>query len=100
MFISKSYSILIIDLLVILVVNLASITNNLVMNQEYIKKFAKNLKRIRKEKKLTQDDIAGENISRAMVSLVEIARTDITLTKIKAIADALDIPVKNLFDFE
>ena len=70
------------------------------MDQEYIKKFAKNLKRIRKEKKLTQDDIAGENISRAMVSLVEIARTDITLTKIKAIADALNIPVKDLFDFE
>lgn len=91
---------MIIDLLVILVVNLASITNNLVMNQEYIKKFAKNLKRIRKEKKLTQDDIAGENISRAMVSLVEIARTDITLTKIKAIADALNVPVKDLFDFE
>lgn len=70
------------------------------MNQEYIKKFAENLKRIRKQKKLTQDDIAGENISRAMVSLVEIARTDITLTKIKAIADALNIPVKELFDFE
>lgn len=70
------------------------------MNEEYIKKFAKNLKRIRKEKKLTQDDIAGENISRAMVSLVEIARTDITLTKVKAIADALNVPVKDLFDFE
>lgn len=70
------------------------------MNKEFLQKFAKNLKRLRKEKKLTQDDIAGENISRAMVSLVEIARTDITLTKIKAIADAMNIPVKDLFDFE
>lgn len=70
------------------------------MNQEYIEKFAKNLKRLRAEKKLTQDDIASENISRAMVSLVEIAKTDITLSKIKAIADAMNIPVKDLFDFE
>lgn len=83
-----------------MVVIVASIANNGLMNQEYIEKFAKNLKRLRAEKKLTQDDIAGENISRAMVSLVEIAKTDITLSKIKAIADAMNIPVKDLFDFE
>lgn len=83
-----------------MVVIVASIANNGLMNQEYIEKFAKNLKRLRAEKKLTQDDIASENISRAMVSLVEIAKTDITLSKIKAIADAMNIPVKDLFDFE
>ena len=70
------------------------------MNKEYLQKFANHLKKLRKELGLTQDDIASENISRAMVSLVEIARTDITLTKVKAIADSMNIPVKDLFDFE
>lgn len=71
------------------------------MNREYLQKFAKNLKKIRKEKKITQDDLGAiEGISRSTIGMVETARTDITLSKIKLIADALDIKPKELLDFD
>ncbi len=51
-------------------------------------------------KGLTQDDLGVNGISRSMVSLVEIAQSDITASKLKIIADNLGIQVKDLFDFE
>lgn len=78
---------------------IASITNNLKMNKLYLQKLAKRIKELRKEKGLTQDDIGVNGISRAMISLVELARTDITVTKLKIIADNLNVEVKDLFDF-
>ncbi len=84
----------------LLVVSFASITNNLKMNREYLQKFGKHLKKLRKEKGLKQDDFGCEGISRSMISLVEIARTDITVTKLKIIANILGVKVKDLFDFE
>jgi transcriptional regulator with XRE-family HTH domain len=70
------------------------------MNKPFIEKFAKNLKKLRKEKHLTQDDISFNGISRSMISLIELARTDVTITKLKIIADNMGIKVKDLFDFE
>lgn len=87
-------------MLVQLVVTFASIANNLGMNKEYLQKFAKNLKRLRHEKGLTQDDLATEGISRSMISLIEIARTDLTVSKVKLLADILGVHPKDLFDFE
>lgn len=83
-----------------LVVIIASVTNNLIMNKDYLQKFAKKLKQLRKEKGLTQDDLASDGISRSMVSLIEIARTDLTVTKVKMLADTLGVHPKDLFDFE
>lgn len=87
-------------MLVVLVVVNASITNNQKMNKTYLEKFAKNLKKIRAEKHLTQDDIAVNGVSRSMISLLELARTDVTITKLKIIADNLGVEIKDLFDFE
>lgn len=87
-------------MLVLLVVVNASITNNQKMNKTYLEKFAKNLKKIRAEKHLTQDDIAFNGVSRSMISLLELARTDVTITKLKIIADNLGVEIKDLFDFE
>lgn len=70
------------------------------MDKDFVNKFGKNLKLIRKAKGLTQDDFDCDRISRSMISLLEIGRTDITLTKLKAIADILNVSVKDLFDFE
>lgn len=70
------------------------------MNKDYLQKFANNLKKLRKKKGFTQDDIASDDISRGMVSLVEIVKTDITLSKLKAIADSMEINVRDLFEFE
>ncbi len=84
-----------------LIVNNVSIVDNLKMNKEYLQKFAKHLKKLRKEKGLVQDDFANlENISRSTLSMVETGKTDITLSKIKIIADRLGVHPKDLLDFD
>lgn len=70
------------------------------MNKEYIEKLANRTIQLRLEKGLTQDDLASEFVSRSMVSLLETVRTDITVSKLKYIADNLNISMKDLFDFE
>lgn len=70
------------------------------MDKRYLQKFAKNLKRIRKEKGLVQSDFDCKKISRSMYGHVELAKTDITLSKIKAIADIMGVHPKELLDFD
>lgn len=70
------------------------------MNKEYLIKFGKYLKTIRKKKGLTQDDVGVNGISRQMISHIELAISDATITKLKVIADNLNLKVKDLFDFE
>ena len=70
------------------------------MNKSYLEKLANNIKRIRIEKNLTQDDVGINGISRQMVSLLEIAKTDITVSKLKILADNMGVKLKDLFDFE
>lgn len=70
------------------------------MNKEYLQKFAKNLKAIRKAKKMTQEDLESENVTRSMISLVELAKTDLTISTAKSIADSLNVHIKDLFDFD
>ena len=70
------------------------------MNKPFLKKLAKSISTKRKNQKLTQDDIGVNGVSRSMVSLVELAKTDITVSKLKIIADNLNLKVKDLFDFE
>lgn len=70
------------------------------MNKSFLKKLGENIKLKRQERKLTQDDLGVNGISRSMISLVEIAKTDITASKLKIIADNLNLKVKDLFDFE
>ncbi len=70
------------------------------MNKEFLQKFAKHLKELRKEKGLVQDDFDCDEISRSMISLLETAKTDVTVSKLKIIADKLNVKVKDLFDFE
>lgn len=84
----------------LLVVYNASIANNQKMNKPFLEKLAKRLKAIREERKLTQDDLGVNGVSRSMISLLELAKTDITISKLKIIADNLGIKVKDLFDFE
>ena len=84
----------------LLVVDIASMAHNLFVNKDYLQKFANNLRKLRKERKLTQEDLMSEKVSRSMVSLVELARTDLTVSTLKAIADSLGVKVKDLFDFE
>ena len=71
------------------------------MNKEYLLKFAENLKRIRKLKNIRQDDFLDvPGISRSTIAMVEAGRTDISLSKVKIIADVFGMSPKDLLDFE
>ena len=71
------------------------------MNNEYLQKFAKNLKELRKQNEIKQDDFLSiDGISRSTIAMVETAKTDITLSKIKIIADVIGVKPKDLLDFE
>lgn len=69
------------------------------MNKHFLTKLGKQIKKLRVERNLTQDDVGINGISRQMVSLLELARTDVTASKLKIIADNLQVEVKDLFDF-
>ncbi len=70
-------------------------------DNEYLKKFARHLKKIRKEKNIKQDDFLDvDGISRSTIAMVETAKTDITLSKLKIIADVLGVNLKELVDFD
>ena len=77
-----------------------SIADNVQMNKTYLEKVAEQIKKMRTEKGLTQDDLGTNGISRQMVSLLELAKTDITVSKLKVLADNMGIKVKDIFDFE
>ena len=71
------------------------------MNNEYLQKFTKHLKELRRQKNIKQDDfLAVDGISRSTIAMVETAKTDITLSKLKIIADVLKVKTKDLLDFE
>lgn len=77
-----------------------SIADNVQMNKTYLEKVAERIRKLRTEKGLTQDDLGTNGISRQMVSLLELAKTDITVSKLKVLADNMGIKVKDIFDFE
>ncbi len=78
-----------------------NMVDNNYMDNEYLQKFARHLKKIRKEKNIKQDDFLDvEGISRSTIAMVETAKTDITLSKLKIIADVLGVNLKELLDFD
>ena len=71
------------------------------MDKVFLEKFAKNLKKYRKINGIKQDDFLNvDGISRSLVSMVETAKTDITLSKLKIIAKVVGVKPKDLLDFE
>lgn len=71
------------------------------MSKELLNKFADKLKYLRKQKCLTQDELAADSdISRSTIAMIESKRRDVTLDKIEKIAQALNVEPKELFEFE
>ncbi|MBR5505527.1 MAG: helix-turn-helix transcriptional regulator [Clostridia bacterium] len=59
-----------------------------------------NILHYRKEQGLTQEQLAEKcNISRTYMQKIETASSSCTLNKLIDIADALNIPIKKLFEF-
>lgn len=61
----------------------------------------KNIKKYRKLKNLSQNQLAEMvDLSREHLACIETGKVFISLRKLFLIADILEVPVKNLIDFE
>lgn len=71
-----------------------------VKNQAYIEAFGNNLRRLRKINNLSMEKLAQlANIEYSQVSDIELAKINTTISTVKALAEALNLPPKDLFDF-
>ena len=62
--------------------------------------FARRLKALRIEKQMTQEDLArAAGVSTAFISSVERGINSPSFSTLESIAEALDVPVQDLFDF-
>lgn len=62
--------------------------------------FARRLKALRIEKQMTQEDLAkAAGVSTAFISSVERGINSPSFATLESIAEALDVPVQDLFDF-
>jgi len=70
-------------------------------DSRYIEAFGKNLRRIRKANKLSQEALSGKmDTSPSQVGRIERGEINPTLSTLKVIADSLSVEVKELFNFE
>lgn len=71
------------------------------MDKSFIKKVGKNIKKYREDKGLTQVELAVDaNIASSTIGMLETAQNDMTLSKINAIAKALEIDAYKLLKFD
>lgn len=69
-------------------------------NKEFLIAFGKNLKKLRQKKGFTQEKLAfsiGVEISQ--ISRAERGILNTSISTVDALAKAMDIPIKDLFDF-
>ena len=68
---------------------------------EFLKAFGKRLKQLREEKGISQAQLAFEaEIQISQVSRIERGLINTTIANAKLLSKILDIPLKELFDFE
>ncbi len=71
------------------------------MDKSFLKKVGNRIKSLRKKRGLSQEDLACDaDISRSTISMIETAQNDITLSKIKKIAKALEVEPYELLKFD
>lgn len=74
---------------------------NNVKNNIYIKKFGENLKQVRLDKKLSQEALAfTADIPISQIGRIERGEINTTISTVKALAVALNVSVKDLFNFD
>jgi transcriptional regulator with XRE-family HTH domain len=70
-------------------------------HQKYFDLVGKNLRQLRKNKGLSQQDLANLcDVDRAKISTIETAKEDFVFTTLLELADALQVEPKLLLDFE
>jgi len=71
------------------------------MVMEFRKKLGNRIKYIRENKNLSREDIAFAcEFSGSYMGMIERAEYDFKISKLYKIAKALDVDIKDLFDFE
>jgi len=71
------------------------------MDKDFVSKVGQNIKKYRQEKGLSQFKLAIESdVTPSAIANIKHARSDTTLTKINAIAKALNIEPYKLLQFE
>lgn len=69
-------------------------------NEIYLKEFGRNLKKLRQEKGVTQTQLSfNADVELSQIARIELGKINPTICTLKAIAEALEIEQKNLFDF-
>jgi transcriptional regulator with XRE-family HTH domain len=67
----------------------------------YMKCFGENLRALRTAKKMSQEVLAfSSDIPISQVGRIERGEINTTISTLKAIANALEIPIQDLFDFD
>ena len=75
--------------------------NNIVMVMEFRKKLGKKIKEIRESKSLSREEVAFAcNFSGSYMGMIERAEYNFKISKLYDIANALDINIKELFEFD
>jgi transcriptional regulator with XRE-family HTH domain len=70
-------------------------------DEEFIRKFGEYVFQLRKERGLSQSDLAGmSNLDKRQIRRIEKGEANSTLSTVKRVADALEINVRDLFGFE
>ena len=68
---------------------------------DFIKRFGKNLRKIRKDKNMSQEKLALiADTSRSQIARIERGEINPTLTTINRFAEALQIDIQYLFQFD
>ena len=72
-----------------------------VKNKKFMKAFGKNLKMLRIEANLSQEDLANDcDISISQIGRIERGEINTTISTLFVLARALNIEVKDLFNFK
>lgn len=67
----------------------------------FLKQFGEHLRKVRKARGFTQAQLANDmDVEISQISRIERGILNTSISTIKAIADTLDIPLKELFDFD
>ena len=70
------------------------------VNETYIRAFGENLRKIRQNKKMSMQILAYTiNVEYSQISRIELGKINTSISTIYEIAQALDVPVKDLFEF-
>lgn len=72
-----------------------------VNDKPFLQKLGKHIKKLRKEKKYTQLDLAVQMDNYAeQIGRIERGELNVTICTLKKIAHALEVPLEKLFDFK